>query len=85
MRTHQQVITEAGGAHVVALLINESVVGEAELLRKRVWAWFRGDSIPGEYWALMADKGLATVIELAEAAEAKKLPAVAAGRRGVHA
>ena len=85
MRTHQQVITEAGGAHVLAQQIANSVDGEVELLRKRIWAWFRGDSIPGEYWALMADKGVATVIELAEAAEAKKLPAVAAGRRGAHA
>jgi hypothetical protein len=85
MRTHQEVISEAGGAHVLAQLIAENVSGEVELLRKRVWAWVRSDSIPGEYWALLADKGVATVNELAEAAEAKKLPAVAAVRRGASA
>lgn len=73
MRTHSEVIEAAGGAHQLAQLITPILGAEAEVIRKRVWAWVKADSIPGEYWALLARSGVAEVSELAEAAEARKL------------
>lgn len=85
MRDHVQIITDAGGPAKLAPLIVPDLGGDAELVRKRVWAWFNSRSIPGEYWPLLSDKGVATVEELAAAAEAKKLPEVAALRQGAAA
>lgn len=73
MRTHSEVIEAAGGAHALAQIITPMLGADAEVIRKRVWAWVKGDSIPGEYWALLARCGIAEVAELAEAAEARKL------------
>ena len=78
MRTHKQIIADAGGPHQVARLIQQGVEADETTLQKRVRAWDVSDSIPGEYWALLADKGVAGLEELAQAAGARKGIALAA-------
>lgn len=80
MRTHSEVIEAAGGAHQLAQLIAPILGADGEVVRKRVWAWVKADSIPGEYWALLARSGIAEVSELAEAAEARKLAEAATAK-----
>lgn len=80
MRTHIQIITDATGPHGLAQIIAPIIGGDPEVVRKRVWAWNKAESIPGEYWALLERSGVATVAELSEAAEARKLPSIAEAR-----
>ena len=74
MRHHKTIISDAGGPNELAQLISARLEGDREVLRKRVWAWFRSGSIPGEYWSLLSDLGVASVWELSVAAASKKLP-----------
>jgi len=71
MRTHAQIITDGGGYQAVA-----SKIPLAEAARVRFW--LRRDSIPGEFWAGFAKAELATLEELAVAAEARRAPQTAA-------
>lgn len=67
MRTHQQILKDAGGPAKVA-----GIVGAQAGTAKQ---WGRADSIPAPYWASFAANGFATLEELAEAA-AKRLESV---------
>jgi hypothetical protein len=59
MRTHAEIIRDAGGWHAV-----RDVLGMASTDAK-VKFWFFRDSIPCEYWKTLADLNLTTVEELA--------------------
>jgi hypothetical protein len=66
MRTHKDVIRDAGGVPVVARKLG---------LQKRpttVQSWWQRDSIPGEYWLLIAQLELASLPELALAAATRR-------------
>jgi hypothetical protein len=76
MRSHSSIIKDAGGPTV----LHRTLGLEDEKLHA-VRSWFQRDSIPPEYWPTMVDHGLATLDELALAAEAKRLPEVAAARQ----
>lgn len=80
MRTHFEIIKTAGGPHAVAAAIHESVGGELATLQSRVRGWSLQGSIPAEYWPMIEERGFATLKELANAQEARKLPDVAAAR-----
>lgn len=78
MRTHNDIIDAAGGPTKFAGLIStEAALVEPNL----VFAWKREGSIPAAYWPRIVDATLATLDELAHAAEARKFPDLAAGRR----
>lgn len=64
--THSDLIDRAGGPAKVGSLLNPAVDGNT------VKAWKRNDSVPGPYWQAFADANLATLEELAAAAEAKR-------------
>lgn len=64
MRTHEQIIIAAKGPSAIA-----RVLGVEPGTAKQ---WRRGDSIPAPYWAALAEAGLATLEELAEAAATKQ-------------
>lgn len=70
MRTHKQIIADAGGYQAVA-----SKIGEPPA---RVRFWHRRSSIPAEAWKACADKRICTLRELADAAAASREPGVAA-------
>lgn len=63
MRTHEQIIIEAGGYRDLAKLLN--------LPEARVRFWARRKAIPAEMWKRTADAGITTLEELAEAAAVK--------------
>lgn len=69
VRSHAQIIREAGAPAIFVALAREGVaipnIG-------RVHAWALRDSIPGEYWNAFARAGFATLEELAAYAETKK-------------
>lgn len=67
MRTHTQIIDDAGGYQKVAERIGEPAT--------RVRFWARRDSIPAEVWKRVADKRVASLTELASAAEARRADA----------
>lgn len=75
------ILTKEGGPHAVALRI-AGRIGEADLARvqSRVRGWSLQGSIPNKYWRLLDELGIATLDELASAAEARKLPDAAARR-----
>lgn len=60
MRSHAQIIIDAGGP--------SSVAREVSALPGTVKQWRRNDSIPAPYWQAVSAKGLATLEELAKAA-----------------
>lgn len=68
--THRELINRAGGPTRVGSLLDPPVDGNT------VKAWARTDSIPGPYWQGFADANLATLEELAAAAEDKRRAAV---------
>lgn len=72
MRTHSQIITDAGGPHAIAKLILPHVEADEVTLQKRVRAWAVSKSIPGEYWSLLDRLSLATMVEMAGDAAARK-------------
>ena len=67
--THSGIIERADGPAALARAIGQDP--------NTVKAWKRNDSIPAPHWQAIADKGVATLQELAEAAAAKRV-AVAA-------
>lgn len=78
IRTHTEIIKAHDGPGKVAALVHGEIGGDAEVIRKRVNSWSANNSIPGEYWPLIERLGLATLDELAAAAEARKFPELAA-------
>lgn len=69
MRTHQQIIRDGGGYQALASKIDPS----DPALSGRVRFWERRDSIPADQWNAVTSAGLASLQELADAAEAKRL------------
>lgn len=65
MRTHQQIIIDAGGYQAVASKLGEPA--------GRVRFWHRRSSIPAEAWKVCAEKRICTLRELAEAAAARAM------------
>lgn len=65
MRTHSQIIRDAGGALKV-----HDLLGLASKLNT-VRSWYQRDKIPDEYWRAFADRKLATLDELATHAAVK--------------
>jgi hypothetical protein len=63
MRTHTQIIRDAGGPSALARAIDVDP--------NTAKAWTRSDSIPGRYWALIAEAKMASLEELAEADKAR--------------
>jgi hypothetical protein len=68
--THAELIDRAGGPAKTGASLEPPVDGNT------VKGWKRNDSIPGPYWQAFADANLATLEELAAAAEAKRRAAV---------
>jgi hypothetical protein len=66
MRTHADIINDAGGA--AALHDKLGLLGKIHTVR----SWGQRDSIPADQWKAIADAGLATLEELAEAAALKR-------------
>ncbi len=64
MRTHFEIIRDAGGFEAVARRLG------LEAKRLTVRSWAVRNSIPGAYWQAFAEAGLATLSELAAAAAA---------------
>lgn len=64
MRTHKQIIKDAGGPSAVAKV----VVAEANTAK----GWSRSNSIPAMYWEPIVAAHLATLEELAAAAAARR-------------
>ncbi|HYD45126.1 MAG TPA: hypothetical protein VEA79_07675 [Phenylobacterium sp.] len=84
MRTHREIIETNGGSTRVAedlfVVLPAGRWETAQALANTVAAWKRSDSIPSEYWAAIADLDMATLEELAAAAEAKRFPERAEAR-----
>ena len=64
MRTHQQIIDDAGGPSTM-----DRAAGAKSGTAKQ---WKRLNSIPAPYWAEIARQGLATLEELAAGAETRR-------------
>jgi hypothetical protein len=75
--SHRDLIFRAGGPAKVGDSLKPPVDGNT------VKAWARLDSIPGPYWQGFAEAQLATLEELAAAAEAKRRAAVPEGSEQV--
>lgn len=69
MRSHVEIIKSVGATEMARRLGIEP---------NTVHAWVRANSIPAGYWRALADAEMASLSELAEAAEARRL-AVARG------
>jgi hypothetical protein len=82
MRTHTQIIDDACGVTAVRKALADHGL---ELPDETVRSWPKRQdgqgSIPPEYWPSLVALGLATLDELAAAAEARKFPDLAAERR----
>lgn len=65
MRSHKQVIEDAGGVAAFAETLGQSAIGKVRF-------WFIRDSIPADYWSAVADNRIATLDELARAASQKR-------------
>jgi hypothetical protein len=66
MRTHRDVIHDAGGVTAVAKKLSLSQRPTT------VQSWWQRDSIPGEYWLLIAQHDMASLPELALAAATRR-------------
>lgn len=64
MRTHRQIVVDAGGPDAVA-----GITGAQPGTAKQ---WKRADSIPAPYWKALVDAGKATLEELADAAASRR-------------
>lgn len=80
MRSHHVILKDANGPHAVAQLLADKSGEPLSTVQSRVRGWSLQDSIPGEYWPILSDLGIASLEELAGAAEAKKLPELSAQR-----
>lgn len=75
MATHSDIIERAGGVTEVRRKLEKAgIVLPDETVRS--WPKRAGGSgsIPGEYWSALADCGVATLEELALAAERRRFP-----------
>lgn len=68
MRTHRDIIKQAGAESVRA------IIGDYVSIHT-VRSWQQRDAIPGEYWATLAAHKVAPLRELAEAADRRRKPA----------
>lgn len=68
--THRQLIERGGGPAKVGASLEPPVSGNT------VKAWSLNDSVPGPYWQAFADAKIATLEELAAAAEDKRRAAI---------
>jgi hypothetical protein len=77
MRTHKQIISSAGA---------QSVIDRAGLgvTIHTVRSWQQRDGIPAQYWAALDASGIATLVELAAAADLRRTT-TAAGASADHA
>lgn len=64
MRTHEDIIQAGGGNAAFARAVDTDA--------NTVNQWKRQNSIPAPYWRAVADAGLSTLDELAEAAAARR-------------
>lgn len=69
MRTHARIIKDAGGA----LAVHDALALTDKL--NMVRSWFQRDRIPAQYWRPLADRGLATLDELATYRASRKVSA----------
>lgn len=77
MRSHAQIIADAGGPHRLARTLHPFLTIDEPTLQKRVRAWaVDPPSIPGEYWKLLSSLGIAQLDELAVAAARRKAIAI---------
>lgn len=67
MRTHQQIIKDHGALRLSRDLAERGIKVHFSTPQR----WSERSSIPGEYWAAIVDMGLATLEELASAADAR--------------
>jgi len=65
MRSHQQIIADAGGPSALAR--------QLDIEPGTVKQWKRLSSIPAPYWAAISDADIATLNELAEAAANRRV------------
>lgn len=63
MRTHSEIVRDYGAARLARRLAELGVDVHASTPQR----WADRDSIPGEYWKLLADADIATLDELASA------------------
>ena len=80
MRSHQEIIQ----AHGASKLRRDLAEVGVELSLTAAQRWADRNSIPGEYWPAVAHVTGVKVEELAESAEAAKLPAAAEARRAAN-
>jgi hypothetical protein len=66
MRSHSQIIRDAGGYRAVYLKLHWN--GKAQTVK----SWVLRDNIPAEHWRGMVDQGLCTLDELATWAATKR-------------
>lgn len=64
MRTHIQIIEDAGGYKQLAIHLHQKP--------ERLRFWARRKAIPPEEWVTVAEAGVATLDELAQAAAARR-------------
>lgn len=81
MRSHQQIVQDHGASKLRRDLAGIGL----QLSLTAAQRWADRNSIPGEYWPAVAHVTGVTVAELAESAEASKLPAAAVARRAATA
>lgn len=70
MRTHKQIISDAGGTGKLAGLLSADI--------NMVKQWMRNDSIPAWHWEDVVAADIATLEELAAAAKVRATTAAAA-------
>lgn len=68
MRDHAAIVRDYGAQALGRLLSSEGM----EVHQSTPQRWADRSSIPGEYWAFLADKGIATLEELAAGAKPRK-------------
>ena len=64
MRTHSQIVKEHGATNMVRSLAGVGV----DVHQSTPQRWVDRNSIPAEHWRTLADLGIATLDELADAA-----------------
>lgn len=68
MRTHKDIVQARGASQLVRDLAEKGV----RVHQSTPQRWAERDSIPGEYWKVLSDMGLASLDELAGAASQKQ-------------
>ena len=69
MRDHSTIVREHGPASIARVMTATGVHVSVAAAQR----WGERDSIPGEYWACLAEAGIATLEELAAAAHARRI------------